>query len=83
MTTRELQRDPPDATFIARVRATPAGEISLTTIDTGAAAYGPVEIAWYSDRLQITACDAGRALITKGHLKGEGKDLIVEIRPPA
>ncbi len=49
-------------TYTTKVRATPGGEITLTAAETVASAYGPVEIAWYPDRLEITAFGAGRAV---------------------
>lgn len=75
MTTTELM------TCTARLRATPGGEITLTASEPGTTAYGPVEIAWYPDRLEITALGAGRALITKG-FERRSRDVIVELRPP-
>lgn len=62
--------------------ARPAGEITLRPGDGDASAYGPVEIAWYPDRLRITALGAGRASITED-LTGEGQDVVIEIRPPS
>jgi hypothetical protein len=69
-------------TCTAKVRATPAGEIKLVPGDADASAYGPVEIAWYPDHLEITALGAGRATVTEGFTSGIGKDVVVEIRPP-
>jgi hypothetical protein len=82
MTTRVLQDKPSNATYVAKVRSTPAGEIKLVPGDVGASVYGPVEIAWYPDRLKITALGAGPASITEAHLSSEGHDVIIEIRPP-
>jgi hypothetical protein len=65
--------------YTTKVRATPSGEITLTATDAGASAYGPVEIAWYPDRLEITALGAGRASITP---LGEGQNMVVQLRPP-
>ena len=79
MTTPELEQDPSKAT--TKLRVTPEGDLRVTSSETGGTAYGPVEIAWYPDRLEITAVAAGRALITKGYLRRRG-DVIVEIRPP-
>lgn len=70
MTTSELQQPS------AKVRVAPAE-------DEGASAYGPVEIAWYPDRLEITALGAGRASISEGQAGDQGGDVVVEIRPPA
>jgi len=70
------------ATCAAKVTATPAGDVKLVSGD-GEAAYGPVEIAWYTDRLEITAVGAGRATITEGRLSEDGHDVVVEIRMPA
>ncbi|HVP75900.1 MAG TPA: hypothetical protein VMS63_07750 [Gaiellaceae bacterium] len=83
MTTQELQRDLTNAIHAAKVRVTPAGEIEVVRGNEDASLYGPVEIAWYPDRLEITALGAGRASIAEGHLTGEGQDFIIEIRPPS
>lgn len=83
MSTRELQGDLSNAIYTAKVRVTPTGEIKLVPGDVGASVYGPVEIAWYPDRLEITALGAGRASITEGYLSGAGQDFIIEIRPPS
>jgi hypothetical protein len=64
------------------MRATPAGYIKLVPGDADASAYGPVDIAWYPDRLEITALGAGRATVTEGFMSGIGEDIVVEIRPP-
>jgi hypothetical protein len=70
------------ATCAARVTATPAGEVKLVS-GNGDAAYGPVEIAWYADRLEITAVGAGRATITEGRLRAAGHDdVVLELRTP-
>lgn len=69
------------ATCAAKVRATPAGEVKLVPGNTDTA-YGPVEIAWYDDHLEITAIGAGRATITQGHLSADAQDVVVEIRVP-
>jgi len=81
MTTRELERDLRKATCTAKLRATPDGNVEVRPSDPGGTAYGPVEISWYPDRLEITAVGAGRALIAKGYVRSTG-DVIVEIRPP-
>ena len=80
MTTRELETDLGNATCTTKVRATPDGSMKVTSSDPGGTAYGPVEISWYPDRLEITAVGAGRALITKGYVRNTG-DVIVEIKP--
>jgi hypothetical protein len=82
-TTRESRGDLSNATCIAKASVTPAGEITLVQGDVDASAYGPVEIAWYPDRLEITALGAGSFSITEGSLSGNGQDVIVEIRPPS
>jgi len=72
-----------DVTCVAKVRSTPAGEIELLMSDDEESAYGPVEIAWYADRLVVTARGAGPASITETHLSGEAsQDVVVEIRLP-
>ncbi|HSB38828.1 MAG TPA: hypothetical protein VLD13_07045 [Gaiellaceae bacterium] len=65
-------------TYTTKVRATPTGEITVTATDEDASAYGPVEIAWYPDRLEITALGAGRASITP---LDQGQNMIVQLRP--
>jgi hypothetical protein len=81
MTTLELEGNLSTTTYAAKVRATPAGEVELLPGD-GASPHGPVEIAWYADRLEITALGAGRATITEGSSSSSGDDVVVEIRPP-
>ena len=81
MTTKELERD---ETRVAKLRSTPAGEVELTPGDEGASVYGPVEIAWYPDRVQVTAVGAGPASITSVFSAGEAaEDVVVEIRLPS
>lgn len=81
MSTLELDRS---ETCVARVRSTPAGEIELEAGDEGASAYGPVEIAWYPDRVKVTALGAGPASIAEAYSSGEAaQDLVVEIRLPS
>jgi hypothetical protein len=68
---------------IARVRAAPSGEIELVPGDESASVYGPVEIAWYPDRLQVTAIGAGQASLTDVHTGGAAaQDVVLEIRLP-
>jgi hypothetical protein len=84
MTTSELETRPSSATYAARARVTPAGDAELSPGDVDASAFGPVEIAWYRDRLRITACGAGPGSITESSLGGEAaQDVIVEIRLPS
>jgi len=81
MTTLELDTS---ETCIARVRSTPAGEIELVPGEESASAYGPVEIAWFPDRVRVTALGAGPASITRTYSSGEAaQDLVVEIRLPS
>ena len=82
MTTREFPVELSNGSYTAKVRATPAGEVKVAAGEIGASAYGPVEIRWYPDRLEITAVGAGRAWITEGRPSGDGRDVVVEIRPP-
>lgn len=80
MTTRELERN---ETCVARVRTTPSGEVELVAGDENGSVYGPVEIAWYPDRVRVTAVGAGPASITKAYVSGEAaQDVVVEIRLP-
>jgi hypothetical protein len=80
MTTRELERE---ETCVARLRATPAGDIDLVRGDEDGSVYGPVEIAWYADRMTVTAVGAGPASITRVHAGGEAaQDVVVDIRLP-
>jgi len=69
--------------YTAKVGVTPEGEITLVPGDVEASVYWPVEIAWYPDRLKITALGAGRASVTEGYTGGHGQDVVVEIRPPS
>ena len=83
MTTRELGRELAGAAYAAKVRVTPAGEVEVVQGDADDALYGSVEIGWYHDRLEVTAFGAGRASIAEGHLAGNERDYVVEIRPPS
>ena len=83
MTTLELQGKPSDAAYVAKLRASPAGEMKLVPGGRDACAYGPVEVAWYPDRLMITALGAGSTSITQAYLSDKGEDVIVEIRLPS
>jgi hypothetical protein len=81
MTTQELERS---EARVASVRSTPAGETELVPGDEGETVYGPVEVAWYPDRLEITAVGAGPASVTEVHRGGEAaQDVVVEIRLPS
>lgn len=81
MTTQELERT---ETLVARLRSTPSGEVDLVPGDENASVYGPVEIAWYPDRLEVTAVGAGPASITRVFAAGEAaQDVVVEIRLPS
>jgi hypothetical protein len=52
--------------------------------DENASVYGPVEIAWYPDRVRVTAVGAGPASITRTYTSGEAaQDVVVEIRLPS
>jgi hypothetical protein len=80
MTTHELERI---GACVARLRSTPAGDVDLAAGDDSASVYGPVEIAWYRDRLKITAFGAGPASITNVYSDGEAaQDVVLEIRLP-
>jgi hypothetical protein len=84
MATQELKTRPTGGTCIARVRSNPAGETELVPGDAHASVYGPVEIAWYPDRLLVTAVGAGPASITEVRRVGDAaQDLVVEIRLPS
>ena len=83
MTTYTPQRDPTSPACTARVRATPTGEVKLVPGDGDASAYGPVEIAWFPDHLEITALGAGRAAVTEAYSSGLDDNVVVEIRPPS
>jgi hypothetical protein len=84
MATQELETSPVSRTRVARVRSTPAGEIELVPGDAAASAYGPVEIAWYPDRVRVTVLGAGQASIAEVSRCGEAaQDVAVEIRLPS
>ena len=80
----EVQRGSSTATYLTRVKATPAGQIELELVSpVETATYGPVEIAWYPDRLVVTARGAGHASIIETNVCGEAEqDVLVEIRLP-
>jgi hypothetical protein len=86
MTTSESEARPLEGSCIAKVRSTPAGEIELALVqrDDRSCAFGPVEIAWYPDRLKVTVLGAGSASITNAYLSGEAaQDVTLEIRLPS
>jgi hypothetical protein len=78
MTTYEVEATP----FVAKLRATPAGEGELVSGDADSSVYGPVEIVWYPDRLTITAVGAGAASLIDTCLCGCGQDVVFELRLP-
>jgi hypothetical protein len=83
MTTHALVSRTATETCVAKVQSSPAGEVDFVPGDEGASAYGRVEIAWYADRLRVTALGAGSASITEAYPSGEaGHDVVVEIRLP-
>ena len=49
--------------------------------DVDGPACGPVEIAWYPDRVEITAAGAGCASIRQRQLGVHGQGVVVELRP--
>jgi hypothetical protein len=68
---------------VAKVRAAPSGEIEIVPGDESASVYGYVEVAWYPDRLRVTALGAGQASITDVHTGGDAaQDVVLEIRLP-
>ena len=69
-------------TYTAKVRATPRGAVELEPGDEEATVYGTVEIAWYPDRLEVTALDAGLAEVTAARTTENGEDVVLELRPP-
>lgn len=84
MVTQEPKTRPTAGECIARVRSTPAGEVELVPGDADASVYGPVEIAWYADRLLVTALGAGPGSIAEVRCGGEAaQDVVVEIRLPS
>lgn len=77
MTTSEL-------TCIATLRAAPGGEVELERGEADASVYGPVEIAWFEDRLRITAFGAGPRSMLGTYLAGDAnQDVVLEVRLPA
>lgn len=76
MTTGEL-------TCVAVLRSNPDGEVELVAGDASESAFGPVEIAWFPDRVRITALGAGPGSVLDTYLAGEAaQDIVVEIRLP-
>ena len=69
-------------TYTAKVRATPAGEVEVHGGPADGSVYDVVEIAWYPDRLEVTAVGAGRVEIVAGRLDSDDEDVVVELRPP-
>jgi hypothetical protein len=81
MTTQELHRI---GSCVARLRATPAGDVELAPGDDTGSVYGPVEIAWYRDRLRVKILGAGPASIASVRSEGEAaQDVVFELRLPS
>lgn len=77
MTTSELA-------YIATLRASPDGDVALERGEEALSPFGPVEVAWYPDRLRITALGAGPGSMMDTYLAGEAaQDVVVEIRLPS
>ena len=80
MTTQELQRI---GSCVARLRATPSGDVELAPGEDLESVYGPVEIAWYRDRLRIKILGGGPASIATVRSEGEAaQDVVFELRLP-
>jgi hypothetical protein len=68
----------------ARARVTPAGSIQLLDGCSEDACYGPIDLAWFPDRLEITVVAAGSVRIVEAPDAEEGRqDVVIEIRPPS
>lgn len=81
MTTQELQRI---GSCVARLKATPSGEVELAPGNDAETVYGPVEIAWYRDRLRVKVLGAGPASIASVRSEGEAaQDVVFEMRLPS
>jgi hypothetical protein len=81
VTTLELQDKPSNATYSAKVKVLPHGEIRLVPGETSESWCGGVEVAWYADGLKLTIPGAAPAAITQAYLTGRGRDVIIEIKP--
>jgi len=81
MTTQELQRI---GSCVARLRATPSGDVELVPGDAVASVYGPVEIAWHRELLSVRVLGAGPASIASVRSEGAaGQDVVFELRLPS
>lgn len=59
---------------------TTSAKVRVAPDDGDDSVYGPVEIAWYPDHLEVTALGAGRASVSDACC---GEDVTIEIRPPS
>ena len=75
---------PPNAGWRAKLQANPDGT-GVVTPDPNYAGFphdlDEVEIAWYDDAVKITFKGAGPAHISQSYLPGEGRDVIIELKP--
>lgn len=76
-----IESKPSNAGYVAKIKATPHGEIKLVPGHTPDSQYGEVEVAWYPDGLKLTIPHMAPACITQAYLSGSGRDIIVEIKP--
>jgi hypothetical protein len=80
---------PSNATWRGKLRATPGGTVEVVPDPN----YGPqstspfphslddVIIGWYDDAVKITFKGGGPAHISQAYLKGDGDDVIIEVKP--
>jgi len=75
---------PSNAGWRARLDASPDGTGQVVPdpdYDNFPHALDQVQIAWYDDAVKITFKDGGPAHISQAYLPGEGRSVIIELKP--
>lgn len=75
---------PSNAGWRGKLEAFPDGVVKVTPDpDYGSFPHGldSVVIGWYDDRVKVTFRGAGPAHITQAYLPGDGRDVIIELKP--
>jgi hypothetical protein len=76
----ELIDKPHQAGWRGKAVIAPAGSVRMHPIPAGEEHdFGPVELAWYDNTIKLTLLGAGPAKIVQSYLKGDGRDVIIEI----